>query len=69
MHQVTRTTIRLEESYPYWYMKYFRNGQWSTICARWTSREAAIADLDLVTAGLEKRGYQVVKNLEVDVKA
>ncbi len=59
MSRDTKATIRLEESYPFWYVKVYKNGSWSTVPVRWTSREAALRDLEVVKGALEKQGYTV----------
>jgi hypothetical protein len=48
-------------------MRIYRNGHWSTTPFRWSTEEAAIKDLDLVIAALQKAGYVVVEQ-EQEVK-
>ena len=67
--EIDRVVIRLEESWPYWYIKFYRGGGWKTAPFRFTSRQAAIDNLELVTAGLKKQGYNVVPESEVNTTA
>ena len=64
-----QATIRLEEVWPFWYVKIHKHGMWSTVPVRWTTRDAALKDLDIVKGFLEKQGYIVYNWKEVNVTA
>lgn len=67
--EVERVIIRLEEAWPYWYIKIFKNGRWSTTPFRFVSREEAIRNIDIVTKALRKHGFTTVTEPEVNTVA
>lgn len=64
--EVERVIIRLEEAFPYWYIKIYKGGGWKTTPFRFSSRDEAIRNIDIVTKAVVRQGFTVVTEPEVN---